>query len=312
MQYFIITVDTEGDSQWTWKKGDPVTTKNARMIPFFQELCEEFNFKPVYLINYEMVCDKTLVNYLKPKVDNDLCEIGIHIHAWNSPPEYQLNESFGGNAYITEYPRNVIVDKLKFLKNKIESEFSVKVVSHRSGRWATNEEYFEILKELGIKVDCSVVPQIDLSNLPGASVSKGINYYKSNVYPYEITSGIIEVPMTTRRIRRITKGSFKHKLKTLLFGDELWMRLLSKNDRNLFYLKQYVEKEHVCEYVEFMIHSSELLPGGNPYFKTDEDVTVLMNLLRKVFKEFYDTGYSGITLKEYYDLFYKRKMKGYK
>ena len=53
MPYFIITVDTEGDNLWKWKKGDPISTQNAVLIPRFQELCEKYNFKPVYLMNYE-------------------------------------------------------------------------------------------------------------------------------------------------------------------------------------------------------------------------------------------------------------------
>lgn len=53
MKYFIITVDTEGDNLWNWKEGKEITTQNAKAIPKFQELCERFKFKPVYLINYE-------------------------------------------------------------------------------------------------------------------------------------------------------------------------------------------------------------------------------------------------------------------
>ena len=55
MRNFIITVDTEGDNLWRWKKGEPITTNNVHFIPRFQELCEEFGFKPVYLTKYKNI-----------------------------------------------------------------------------------------------------------------------------------------------------------------------------------------------------------------------------------------------------------------
>ena len=56
-RFFLITVDTEGDNLWAWHKGDPINTTNTRFIPRFQELCNKFGFKPVYLTNYEMLMD---------------------------------------------------------------------------------------------------------------------------------------------------------------------------------------------------------------------------------------------------------------
>ena len=302
MPYFIITVDTEGDNLWKWKKGDPISTQNAVLIPKFQELCEKYNFKPVYLMNYEMVCDKALVSYLTDQVYNDLCEIGIHIHAWNSPPEYELESMYDGNAYITEYPNEIVYEKLVFLKDKIESEFGTRVVSHRSGRWAIDEAYFKILEDVGIKVDCSITPQIDFSKMPGTTVNHGPNYLKEKIYPHNVRPGLLEVPMTTRKIRRISTGSLKHRIKSVILGDDFWMRLLKKDMSDFFYLKKYIEKERKCDYVEFMIHSSELLPGGNPYFKTVNDVNHLWFMLDCVFESFSNSGYVGITLNDYANL----------
>ena len=65
MKSFIITIDTEGDNLWDYKKGTPVSTENTKFIPRFQELCEKFGFKPVWLTNYEMICDSLYVEYIK-------------------------------------------------------------------------------------------------------------------------------------------------------------------------------------------------------------------------------------------------------
>lgn len=302
MKHFIITVDTEGDNLWNWKEGEEITTQNAKAIPKFQELCERFKFKPVYLINYEMAMNDDLVAYLKEKAKRNLCEIGIHIHAWNTPPEYKIEEKFNGNPYITEYPKEIMREKISGLKKLIEDRFETKVISHRSGRWATNEEYFEVLKEIGIKIDCSVTPEIDMSMLSGRSCSKGPNYTHFPKNTYSIYDGIIEVPMSTRKVRRLTHERLLHKIKCLLLGESLWMRILSKDITNIKYLKNEIEKENKCDYIEFMLHSSELMPGGSPYFPLDKDVNRLFESFEQVFKEFSQDGYIGVTLKEYVKL----------
>ena len=87
-KYFLITIDTEGDNQWDYNHG--ISTENTAYLPPFQELCESFDFKPVWLTNYEMAMDDIYVDYMKEKQNRGLCEIGMHLHAWNNPPEYPL------------------------------------------------------------------------------------------------------------------------------------------------------------------------------------------------------------------------------
>ena len=167
MKHFIITVDTEGDNLWTWHPGDDITTENAKSIPRFQNLCEKYGLIPTYLTNYEMACDDRWVTYGAAKAREGKCEIGMHIHAWNSPPEFALENRYGGNPYITEYPEEVAAKKVQELMKLLQERFEMNITSNRSGRWATNDAYFNILKQVGIKVDCSVTPQLDLSKIPG-------------------------------------------------------------------------------------------------------------------------------------------------
>ena len=53
-------------------------------------------------------------------------------------------------------------------------------------------------------------------------------------------------------------------------------------------------------YVEFMIHSSELMPNGSPYFKKTEDIDKLFKTMEKLFSYALKKGYVGCTLEEYY------------
>ena len=59
-----------------------------------------------------------------------------------------------------------------------------------------------------------------------------------------------------------------------------------------------LETEKSTDYAEFMIHSSELMPGGSPYFKTNEEINSLYNALEAIFK-YASKNFSGLTLKEY-------------
>ena len=87
---FIITIDTEGDGQWNPEA--PCSTANAKYIPRFQELSEKYGFYPTWLTNYEMVNDQFYVEYMQDCLKRNTCEIGMHLHAWNNPPEYKLNK----------------------------------------------------------------------------------------------------------------------------------------------------------------------------------------------------------------------------
>ena len=52
-------------------------------------------------------------------------------------------------------------------------------------------------------------------------------------------------------------------------------------------------------YLEFMIHSSELMPGANPTFKTKEDIEKLYQQMDYLFYYIRGKGYEGITCSNY-------------
>ena len=141
---FIITVDTEGDNLWNWRAGDSVSTENSRYIPRFQELCDKYGFKPVYLTNYEMACCDRFMDRAVEWQNNGACEIGVHLHAWNNPPSYPLRKTYEGQDYLIEYPEEIMRAKFDAVYSLIKSKTgnTPPLVSHRAGRWAMNGVYF--------------------------------------------------------------------------------------------------------------------------------------------------------------------------
>ena len=293
----LVTVDTEGDNLWQWNSGQEITTENALYLSEFQLLCEKYRCYPVYLTNYEMANSAKFVEFASEKAKEGLCEIGMHLHAWNSPPDYELTGQYHGNSYITEYPKQAIYEKHKFLKDLIVEKFGVEPISYRSGRWATNADLFDVLEELGFLIDCSVTPGIN-HNTPGITVAHANNYMGYPRKPYRLKNDLIEAPMTTLRKRTLAGKSMKRRVINLVKGQTLWLRPALQTVDEMFSLIDY-EVRNDSEYVMFMIHSSELMPGGSPYCKTQQEVNVLLERLEKGFQYAKQWG-EGVLLKDYY------------
>lgn len=298
MGAFIITVDTEGDNLWAYRQGDMITTHNARYIPKFQQQCESFGFKPVYLVNYEMLCDEEFVTYVRDKQLQGLCEVGLHLHAWNTPPIYALEAKYGSNPYLLEYPQKIMYEKFDVLYKLFCQKIGCKPISHRAGRWAMNGVYFELLQSYGIAVDCSVTPGIDWSCVKGANMG-GSDYSKSPKSAHYVGS-VLEVPHTVKKSHKPLCGSLRHKLKTLLCGENLQLRPA------VFSFEQMAEVVNMAQkgnddYIEFMIHSSELMPGASPYAIDQNGVDKITEKIESIFAYVKSKGYVGKTLAEYYN-----------
>lgn len=302
-KYFIITVDTEGDDQWNVDNG--ISTVNATFIPRFQELCEKYNFKPVWLTNYEMANDQYYVSYIKPKQEQGLCEVGMHLHAWYTPPEFSIKNKTDQRDYLIEYPEDIMEKKIMTMTNLIEDRFGIKPRTHRSGRWAMDERYFRLIEKYGYYVDCSVTPGIDWSKCVGKSGIPGSDYSGSSTTPHYV-GRILEVPMTIRKMHIIDSGKinsfreFAKEVKRFIRGRNQWIR----PDKQLSFsaigkLMERLNKEGE-NYIMFMIHSSELMPGGSPNFPDEKSIEKLYGIIEKIFTTAKKLGYVGITLTEYY------------
>lgn len=295
---FIITVDTEGDNLWNYVRGDNVKTENALFVPRFQELCNSFALKPVWLTDYEMARDDRFVDYIGPKMENGLCEIGIHVHAWNNPPEYSLDGIYGGNPFLVEYPDDVMRQKFGCLYEMLKEKFGRSPVSHRAGRWVMDDRYFRLLEEFDIKVDCSYTPGVSWAQICGETVANGPDYGDVNKKAHMV-GNVLEVPMTIRKVHLVHKGTLKHRLRVAVTGDDMWLRPATSTLDDMISLCHKVDSEEENEYLEMMVHSSELMPGGSIYFKDEESIESMYKSLGKLFESVLNLGYEGATLEDF-------------
>ncbi|AZZ94347.1 deacetylase [Hahella sp. KA22] len=307
---FLITIDTEGDNIWSSPR--QIETKNAGFLPRFQELCERFGLKPTYLTNYEMAISDEYIEFAKDCLERNTAEVGMHLHAWNSPPEESLTEDdYRYLPYLIEYPEALIEQKIDYLTKLLEDTFSSKMTSHRAGRWAFNEFYAQTLVRHGYLVDCSVTPGVSWrKNLGDPKQQGGTDYRGFPDAPYYLdlsdirkkgASSLLELPVSilpkySKFISRCRKAI--NKLKGREKEDAtIWLRPTGNNLKNMLRVLDEAQ-QNKRPYVEFILHSSEFMPGGSPTFKTKESIEALYRDLTELFKAA-NGRYRGATLTEF-------------
>lgn len=72
-------------------------------------------------------------------------------------------------------------------------------------------------------------------------------------------------------------------------------------------LMKDVDAESGNDYLEFMIHSSELMPGGSPYFKDEEAINLMYGTMDQLFSYACELGYEGETIESYTKRYLNRK-----
>jgi hypothetical protein len=309
---FIITVDTEGDNLWSRPK--LVETKNWKYLSRFQKLCEEFGFKPTWLTNYEMVECKEYVEFGRDIIRRNAGEIGMHLHAWNTPPLVPITtDDFYHQPYLIEYPIDVMDEKISVTTELLQNRFETPIVSHRSGRWALDSRYVKLLIKHGYLVDCSVTPGVTWTESIGAPGGIGGSDYRTfPSHPYLIDpdcisrsgpSPLLEVPasVTTSLLYRIAPWVYKVRgIRGYAWRSHPPHKWLYPNGSNLVEMLSVVRSatNGGAPYIEFVIHSSELMPGGAPSLADEAAIERLYDDLQILLLEISST-FVGRTLSEF-------------
>ncbi|MGH8642681.1 MAG: hypothetical protein ACRET6_13290, partial [Burkholderiales bacterium] len=193
---------------------------------------------------------------------------------------------------------------------------------HRAGRWAFDSRYAAMLIDEGYRVDCSVTPGVDWRTNPGdPRGSGGADYTAFPDRPYFLDPSdisapapgpLLEVPMTIRAsgLHRRAPGLYRIPLlrraaNRVALGLS-WLcpvqpALRASLDRNLEAMLQMARAARAerTTHMEFMLHSSELMPGGSPTFRSAPDIDRLYEHLEILF-EGLSAWCRGMTLEEFH------------
>lgn len=297
---FLITIDTEGDDLWSCPERPE--TRNARCLPRFQELLERYGLRPTYLTNWEMCHDPAFQELGRDVLARDAGEIGMHLHAWDTPPLVPLTDDDRlAHPFLIEYPDPARREKMVRMTEALEDTFDVPMRSHRAGRWAFDDRYATDLIELGYHVDCSVTPMMEWIDETSGDGRPVLDYRDAPhqahwLGPADSGSAgpgrLLEVPMTiTPRGRGPGVIQQMNDLGSLAslgllnrwLARPSWLR---PDGENLSEMLRILGRARLrgWRYAMFMLHSSELMPGGSPTFRTEASIEKLYEDMEILFE----------------------------
>ena len=283
----IITVDTEEEGLWSNSfRASGNTVENISGVPSFQQICDNHHLKPVYLVNSPVIEDDKASAILREIHSRGDCEIGSHIHPWNTPPVQEHCDSF--DSYLCNLDHDVQARKLKVVTDSIENRFGTRPLSFRSGRYGLDISGINLLSELGYTIDSSVCPFTDYSDdggpdfrgYPWRPYYVGEKFDQSN----EVNSGILEVPVsfgynwsnfdTAFKVHEALATDWLKRFR--LRGIFSRLNLLNKikfspekhDATELKTLARIYSQQHNPSIV-MMFHSSSLVSGHSPYVPND-------------------------------------------
>ena len=306
---FLFTIDTEWDRYPDGRQD--ITTYNLARIESLHALCLEEGIRPTYFCSYEVTANNEFLKFGKRILQNNEAEIGTHLHPWSTPPVHQI-ELYKRTPFPNEYPLPIFEEKLSTLKTMLEYRFGTQF-SYRAGRFGVVKEHLAVLKRLGFISDSSVTPHLSWAGLGGPDFTTfnakpfcwNLDSGNSN-FMLEIPVGIfLRYPVLNEFVKRRLGNHFNR-----LFLSPLWLRPLPGQIKRLSSIAAIgVRQGH--EVLHMMMHSNELHPNYNPYFKSDEDVENLLKHLRSFFRWIHEStaktmGFLPLTVNEFARLFSSR------
>lgn len=306
----LLVVDTEEEFDWqaefsreNWRVG--LSIDNLQRL---QDAVGPYGVKPTYVVDYAVANDARAVDTIGRLYQDGLCDIGAHLHPWLNPPLVEAmspRNSFAGNL-----PRALEADKLSALKELIVERLGVVPEIYRAGRYGIGPNSFGTLRELGFKVDSSVVP------FTSFAAQGGPDFRRHSHEPF-IRDGILEIPLTGGFVgiaRRLGPSQFdtaqRVRSPVPLPGVLAKLRVLERcrlspeQERleGLIRLTRVLLREGTRVFC-LSLHSSSLVAGGTPYVPRGTDVATLLDRIEAYCRFFVDEiGGAGTTSDELSEL----------
>ena len=313
----IVTIDTEEEGLWSGQfSTSNAPVENISAVPKFQKVCDDLGVTPTYLINSPVATDPEAVAVLKDIANSDRCEIGAHIHPWNTPPVQGDYNAF--ESYLCNLPVEVQREKLGVVTRQIEDAFGIKPRSFRSGRYGLDGTGAALLEELGYRVDSSVCPFTDYSEDGGPDFRGApfVPYWPAKDLRNRGERGrLLEVPVSfgfnrtgferaerlhawlarpgVRRLRLVGILDRLGIMQKIKFSPE-------KGDANRLgaLARAYLRNRAPC--LVMMFHSSSLLPGNTPYVRSESELQAFLRTVRETLEYCMGTlGMSAMTLGDF-------------
>lgn len=156
----MVLVDAEEEFQWGTYSPSATSVQTIRDQVHAQRIFERYGIRPTYAVDYPVATQADGIQPLLELMQDGKCEIGTQLHAWVNPPfEETVSVS---NTFPCNLPRPLELAKLERLTAAIEQNFGTRPTLYRAGRFGYGPSSAEALVRLGYRIDCSLMPWMDL------------------------------------------------------------------------------------------------------------------------------------------------------
>jgi peptidoglycan/xylan/chitin deacetylase (PgdA/CDA1 family) len=314
----LVTIDTEPDDQWTRKPG--LSVENTRRIPRLQQMFDRLGVRPTYFVSYGVARDPASVNILRAIRDDGRCEIGAHLHPWNTPPDYEIDGPvWASHPFLIEYPPEIQARKFEALHSALCEAFGEAPISFRAGRYGFDEQGLRLLIEHGYQVDSSITP---LTRWSPEDMKRPVvlDFSRAPVGVYPLStddvtrtgeSPVLEVPVSIGLTRRLPEplsnwviglspGGIPARALGKLFSiRKRWFRpIMQVPFREIEAAARWLLGSETG-FLNMMFHSSELLPNSF-WCRTEGEVDAFLERIEKMIRLATGLGCApGTTLGEF-------------
>ncbi|WP_097461222.1 polysaccharide deacetylase family protein [Mangrovitalea sediminis] len=292
----IVVIDTEEEFDWNAEPDSKATGVSAMAhIDRVQSIFDEYGIVPCYVVDYPIASQSSSVEVLKTIHAQGRCEIGAHLHPWVSPPvEETLSRA---NMYPGNLPAALEKEKLRQLRDTIETSFGKAPSIYKAGRYGFGSNTATILRELGFNIDLSVCPPLDSRG------DGGPDYRRFDARPFWFgpSQDILEIPVTGGFV------GWAHRFALPLFGLASRLRRLRAPgilarlgavDRLMLSPEGFSPAEHI-KLTQFLLsqgvrtftwsfHSPSVVPGHTDYVQNDQQLTQFLASFRQYFDFFFN------------------------
>ncbi|MEW6074397.1 MAG: hypothetical protein AB1726_17615 [Planctomycetota bacterium] len=157
----LFTIDVEEDMPG-WRIEDSISVQNVAALPRMAELCRELGVRPTYLCTYPTVTAPSSAAILRGLAACGDCEIGSHMHPWNTPPfngvPGRSTDERRTTYYQFELGPRLFAAKLARIHDAVSEVAMRPPVSYRAGRFGIDSTTLAVLIGHGYEVDSSITP----------------------------------------------------------------------------------------------------------------------------------------------------------
>jgi len=274
-----IDVEEEGLFRGRYEPGDsPVG--NVRHLRRLHSIFSDLGIRPTLLVSYQVARHPDLRDLLLELKEAWHGEIGAHLHYWNTPPIQPLPHA---DPVPSEWiPRPLLGAKLSTLLQSLRL-MGVNPLSFRMGRFSMGPNMLSFLEEKGMQTDSSIAPF--------RSYDGGLCRMCSFTEPYfpdlsdlsrKGSSPVLEAPITIEPVttilihllRRLQGVRHPMAAKLSLFAQRLFLLPAQPAWTGLKRLIAAARLHRIRggRVLTLFFHSSELMAGGSPAHRTEDEV----------------------------------------